>query len=51
MDDLNRAGIAEYTVGKHNECTTVTVERGYCGFVTVFTFNPDLSLKDLGAYE
>ena len=29
----------------------VYVERGYPGFVTVFVFNKDGTLKDMGAYE
>ncbi len=29
----------------------VWVERGYMGFYTIFTFNVDDDLKDIGAYE
>jgi hypothetical protein len=31
--------------------TYVLVERGYCGFVTQFTFDSAGMLVDLGAYE
>jgi len=34
-----------------NGDVTIDVERGYTGFATVFTFNGDGSLKDMGAYE
>jgi len=30
---------------------SIIVERGYPYFYTVFSFNPDGSLKDMGAYE
>lgn len=30
---------------------TITVERGYPGFVTTYTFHLDGSFKDTGAYE
>ena len=53
VEMLTRAKIAfeedELTFKKGK--TSITVERGYAGFCSVFEFNPDGSLKDLGAWE
>ncbi len=35
----------------NEEGNIIEVEKGYIGFITVFSFRDDGSLKDLGAYE
>ncbi len=47
---LDRVEI-DYEVKVNEEYTSLTVERGYAGFATTFTFTVEGMLQDMGAYE
>lgn len=41
----------KYEVVDFSDATTLTIERGYSGFATTFTFDLNGKFKDIGAYE
>lgn len=47
--DIPYEGSEEKSDGTHT--FTITVERGYAGFVTIFQFDKYGKLVDMGAYE
>lgn len=47
---LKKAGI-EYEIDKSDEGVSLSVHKGYQGFVTTFNFDDNGNLKDMGAWE